>query len=70
MISVGIRQRMKTYGASRLPWLPTTLEHRCWYGLDAYYAMFSAPFVIRTIKTFARPGDVLMDPLCGLTNAD
>lgn len=28
MISVGIRQRMKTYGISRLPWPARTPEHR------------------------------------------
>jgi len=59
---------MKTYGISRLPWPANTAEHR-WYGLGRYYAMFPAPFVTRAVKTFTRPGDVVMDPFSGRGNA-
>ena len=59
---------MKTYGISRLPWPVNTAEHR-WYGLGRYYAMFPAPFVTRAVKTFTRPGDVVMDPFSGRGNA-
>lgn len=68
MIAVGIRQRMKTYGISRLPWPVKTPEHR-WYGLGRYYAMFPAPFVTRAVNTFTKRGDVVMDPFCGRGNA-
>ena len=68
MIAVGIRQRMKTYGISRLPWPVKTPEHR-WYGLGRYYAMFPAPFVTRAVKAFTQRGDAVMDPFCGRGNA-
>jgi hypothetical protein len=64
-----MRQRMKTYGASRLPWPTKTPEDR-WHSFVRYYAMGPAPFETRAINTFAQPGDILMDPFSDLANDD